>query len=245
LEGSEYSGPREPESAAFARKQVNNVSFIGFTQYAAIGDQLFSAWTAAQCGTSDKRLVAVNNTLDGRTRDLITRKWHPLHSALYIWTKCALANGLLTGLGDRVEMAHSVEGRQPFLDHKLTEYVMSLPPSMKFRWDPSTQSFNEKWILKEVVKPFVTEELYKRKKHAFAAPVKYAVDGAVHKLFASLITEENVEKLGFLDWELCKDLVEQAIVNRDRSKFGQMILVGQLVILGKCFGINKTGPFRM
>lgn len=242
LEGSEYSGPREPETAAFARRQVNNVSFIGFTQYASIGDHLFTAWTVAEFGTCDKRAVAVNNTLDGRTRGLISNKWHSLHSALYIWTKCALANGLLTGLGDRVEMGHSIEGRQPFLDHKLTEYVMGLPPSMKFRWDSSTQSFNEKWILKEAVRPFVTEELYKRKKHAFAAPYKYTVGGPIHKLFEGLVTKENIERLGFFEWDKCKDLVQDAIVKGDRAKFGQMILVGQLVMLGKRFGVQKSEP---
>lgn len=69
-----------------------------------------------------------------------------------------LANVLLTALGDRVEMAYSVEGRQPFLDHHVFDYVMKLPPSVKLRWDPATQSFNEKWILKEAAKPFITEE---------------------------------------------------------------------------------------
>jgi asparagine synthase (glutamine-hydrolysing) len=115
---------------------------------------------------------------------------------------------------------------------------------MKFRWDPSTQAFNEKWILKEAVKPFVTEELYKRKKHAFAAPVKYKVGGPVHKLFDGLITQENVEQLGFLDWKQCETLVDQAIVMGDRSKFGQMILVGQLIILGDCFKVKKAEPIH-
>lgn len=204
LEGSEYSGPKEPASAAFARRQVNNVSFIGFTQYASVGDQLSSSWTAAEFGESDKRTVAVNNSLGGRTRDLIANNWHSLHSALYIWTKGAFANGLLTGLGDRVEMAHSIESHQPFLDHRITEYCMGLRSSMKFRWDTSAQSFNEKWILKEAARPFVTDELYRRKKHAFAAPYKYRVGGPIHRLFERLITEENIVGVGFLDWENAK-----------------------------------------
>ncbi|KAF1954258.1 hypothetical protein CC80DRAFT_386221, partial [Byssothecium circinans] len=124
--------------------------------------------------------------------------WHTLLSALYIWSKAALANRFLTFLGDRVEMAHSVEGRQLFLGLRLTEYVMGLPPSMKFHYGPTTNSFNEKWILKEAIKPFVTEELYSRKKNSFAAPVKYRHDGLVRKMFDRQITRENVEALGFL-----------------------------------------------
>ena len=62
-------------------------------------------------------------------------------------------------------MAHSIEARTPFLDHHLTEYVNGLPPSGKIRWDAEEERFVEKWILREASKPFITEELYKRKKH--------------------------------------------------------------------------------
>lgn len=239
LEGIKTSHPDEPPSALAVRAQVNNTSFLGFTQYFALDDPLLSPWTYSEFGHSDKRLTAVN-ALDGRTRTLINTKWHPLHTSLYIWTKCALAKGLLTVLGDRCEMAHSVEGRQPFLDHRLTEYAMSLPPSMKIRYDPSTRTFSEKWILKEAVKPFITEELYNRRKHPFSAPVKYKPGGAVYELFDKLITQANIEELGFLDWGNCEGLVERAIREGDRAAFGQMILVGQLVILGKKFGVKRA-----
>jgi asparagine synthetase B (glutamine-hydrolysing) len=62
-------------------------------------------------------------------------------------------------------MAHSIEAQTPFLDHKLTEHVCGLPPSLKIRWDPKEQRFIEKWILREAAKPFITKELYERKKH--------------------------------------------------------------------------------
>ncbi|KAA8618169.1 AsnB Asparagine synthase glutamine-hydrolyzing [Pyrenophora tritici-repentis] len=241
LEGSETSGPKELATSAAVRAQVNNTSFLGFTQTASLRDPLLAPWVFQEFGTSDKRLTAVNS-IDGRTRELMLNKWHPLHTSLYIWTKSSLANGLLTVLGDRCEMAHSVEGRQPFLDHRLTEYAMALPPSVKLHYDPSTSTFSEKWILKEAMKPFITPELYARKKHPFSAPVKYKPDGPVHKLFERLITKENVEALGFLEWEKCKDLLHDAIFDGDRPKWSQMILAGQFVILGKRFGVKKATP---
>lgn len=91
-------------------------------------------------------------------------KWHSLHSALYIWNKTLLPNVLLTDLGDRTEMSHSVEGRVPFLDHHLMEYVDNLPPSVKIQHDPASDGMIEKWILRQVAMPFVTKELYERKK---------------------------------------------------------------------------------
>jgi asparagine synthase (glutamine-hydrolysing) len=240
LEGSVHSGPEEAASAEFARKQINNVSFVGFTQTAALGDALFQTWTTRCYGTIDKRLVAVHNTLDGRTRDLISRQWHPLHSALYIWTKTSLANALLTALGDRVEMAHSIEGRQPFLDHKVTEYAMALPPSLKIKYDAETGLYKEKWILVEAMKPFVTAELYKRKKHAFGAPVKWEVGGALYKLFATVMTRENVEGLGFLEWEKCEGLMAGAFARHDRAMWRQLITIVQLIMLGKRFGVKRA-----
>ncbi|KAJ5060967.1 asparagine synthetase [Bipolaris maydis] len=161
LEGSETSGPKDLSTSAAVRAQVNNTSFLGFTQTASLRDALFAPWVPHEFGTSDKRLTVVNS-LDGCTRALMAKKWHPLHTSLYIWSKSSLANGLLTVLGDRCEMAHSVEGRQPFLDHRLTEYAMALPPSVKLHYDPATRSFSEKWILKEAMKPFITAELYQR-----------------------------------------------------------------------------------
>jgi asparagine synthase (glutamine-hydrolysing) len=239
LEGSATSGPKELVTSAAARAQVNNTSFLGFTQTASLRDALFAPWVFDEFGTSDKRLTAVN-AIDSRTRELMKHKWHPLHTSLYIWTKTSLANGLLTVLGDRCEMAHSVEGRQPFLDHRLTAYAMALPPSVKLHWDPQSRTFSEKWILKEAMKPFITEELYNRKKHPFSAPVKYRPDGPVYKLFERLITKENVEALGFLEWDMCEGLLHDAFFNGDRPKWSQMILVGQFVVLMQRFGVRKA-----
>ncbi|KAL0567451.1 hypothetical protein V5O48_014538, partial [Marasmius crinis-equi] len=59
---------------------------------------------------------------------MITGRWHPLHSAMYTFSKSVLQNYILNALGDRVEMAGSIEGRPPFLDHLLVEYVDDLPP---------------------------------------------------------------------------------------------------------------------
>ena len=50
-----------------------------------------------------------------------------MNQALYLWSKTLLPNYILTVLGDRMEMAHSIEGRVPFLDHHVVELVRSLP----------------------------------------------------------------------------------------------------------------------
>ncbi len=88
----------------------------------------------------------------------------PVHQSLYLWSKTILPNYLLRMLGDGVEMAHSIEGRLPFLDHKVVELVRNMPVALKIR------GLTEKYVLREAAKPFITETMYNRQKHPFLAP---------------------------------------------------------------------------
>jgi asparagine synthase (glutamine-hydrolysing) len=88
-----------------------------------------------------------------------------LRLAMYTNAKGSLANYILTILGDRAEMAHSIEGRVPFLDHRLFEKVRSLPRSMLIR-----DATVEKYVLRRAVKDLVPAAVWERRKHGFAAP---------------------------------------------------------------------------
>ena len=88
----------------------------------------------------------------------------PVHQSLYLWSKSALPNYLLRTLGDGMEMAHSIEGRLPFLDHPLVECVRSMPMSLKIR------GLTEKYVLREAVKPWIADSVYRNPKHPFLAP---------------------------------------------------------------------------
>ena len=83
---------------------------------------------------------------------------------LMTWQHTMLVNFILTVLGDRMEMAHSVEGRVPFLDHHVAEFAARLPISFKIR------ETTEKFILREATRDVITPELYARQKHPFMAP---------------------------------------------------------------------------
>ena len=99
--------------------------------------------------------IDVCNQLSGR---------EPLHQSMYLWSKTTLPQYLLTVLGDRMEMAHSIEGRVPFLDHELVETLVQMPASYKIN------GLIEKYILKEAAKPILTKTVYNRQKHPFLAP---------------------------------------------------------------------------
>lgn len=89
---------------------------------------------------------------------------HPVDQSLYLWSRTTLPNYLLSQLGDRMEMAHSVEGRLPFLDHELVELVTKIPVALKIRGS------SEKHVLREAVRDVVTDPVYRRQKHPFMAP---------------------------------------------------------------------------
>ena len=87
-----------------------------------------------------------------------------LNQSLYLWGKSVLANYILTMLGDRMEMAHSIEGRVPFLDHHVVECICRQPVNMKIR------GITEKFVLREAVRDVITDTVYKRQKHPFLSP---------------------------------------------------------------------------
>jgi asparagine synthase (glutamine-hydrolysing) len=91
-------------------------------------------------------------------------KRDPLNQSLYLWSKTLLPNYILTVLGDRMEMAHSIEGRVPFLDHHLVELIRSQPVNQKIR------GMTEKYVLREAVRDVITDTVYRRQKHPFLSP---------------------------------------------------------------------------
>ncbi|KAF2090147.1 asparagine synthase [Saccharata proteae CBS 121410] len=221
-----------------ARRMLNDITTV--SSMTAFSLSLYAPWTKCY-GLCDPQLT-IANTVDGQVRERIVTDWHPLHSAQYVWSKGHLANIFLTCLGDRTEMAHSLEARTPFLDHVLTEYVNGLPPSVKVRWQESERTFVEKWILREASKPFITKELYERKKHPYSAPTTYPVSGPLYQLLSRLITRENVHNLGFVDWDKTKGLLERAFERQDPNAMRFAFAVAQWVVISQRFGVKKASP---
>jgi asparagine synthase (glutamine-hydrolysing) len=89
----------------------------------------------------------------------------PLARAQFIELTVFMSGYLLSAQGDRMAMANSVEGRYPFLDHRIIEFCASLPPDYKLK------GLNEKVILKKLVKGKIPDEIVNRSKQAYRAPI--------------------------------------------------------------------------
>ncbi|HUR54920.1 MAG TPA: asparagine synthase C-terminal domain-containing protein, partial [Gemmataceae bacterium] len=94
----------------------------------------------------------------------LTLGYDRVNVSSYLWMKSALANYILRTLGDGTEMAHGVEGRLPFLDHVLFDFVRRVPVGLKIRGGV------EKWLLREALKDILPPAVYARRKHPFTAP---------------------------------------------------------------------------
>jgi len=88
----------------------------------------------------------------------------PVNQSLYLWSKTLLPTYILTMLGDRMEMGHSIEGRVPFLDHHVVEVISSLPVNQKIH------GMTEKYVLRQAVRDVITDTVYRRQKHPFLSP---------------------------------------------------------------------------
>jgi asparagine synthase (glutamine-hydrolysing) len=127
-----------------------------------------------------------------------------VNQSLYLWSKTALANYILRTLGDGMEMSHSVEGRLPFLDHHLFEFVRRLPVSIKIK------DVVEKYILREATKPVITETIYKRRKHPFVAPPLSAFcSPAAGDLLNDMLRGKSFQSVPFFDQRKVVGLLDE------------------------------------
>jgi len=90
--------------------------------------------------------------------------WVPLAQDQYLETRTLLSGYLLSSQGDRMLMAHSVEGRFPYLDADVVELANSLPARFKLR------GLDEKHVLKRAATGLVPEEVLRRTKQPYRAP---------------------------------------------------------------------------
>lgn len=131
---------------------------LGRRLHSLLNDDWIRSWQGNH-GYEDLAVASVMGQLEGRSR---------LHQSTWLWSKLALAGYIFKTLGDGTEMPHSVEGRVPYLDHVLFQYLRDVPTDWLIRGNVS------KYLLREAVKPFVTTSTYQRQKHPLDAPPLYA-----------------------------------------------------------------------
>lgn len=124
-------------------------------------------WFGALNYAERDRLLALNLTpRTANERPFADPAQQPsaLRRVLYFDQTSWLPDNLLER-GDRMNMAASIEGRMPFMDHELAAYMAQLPDSYRIRGGA------QKWILREAMKPILPDDILTRRKVGFRVPV--------------------------------------------------------------------------
>jgi len=151
--------------------------------------------------------------------------WNPLSRAQYIEISTFLSSYLLSSQGDRMAMANSVEGRYPFLDHRIIEFACKVPP--RFRMN----GLEEKYILKHTATGTIPLEIIKRPKQPYRAPISRCFFGD-NKLdyVEDLLSEKSIKQKGYFDAKKVSSLVYKCHKQNGQllSERENMALVGIL-----------------
>jgi asparagine synthase (glutamine-hydrolysing) len=115
---------------------------------------------------------------------------------------------------DRMTMAHSLEARAPFLDHKLAEFCASIPPKFKVK------GRQRRYIQLELAKKYLPTEVIERKKQGFSSPLTYLLEDEFKFLFKTFLENSRLVEEGYLNGDfihkLLADHLERKVDNGQR-----------------------------
>jgi asparagine synthase (glutamine-hydrolysing) len=136
-----------------------------------------------------------------------------------------LAGYLLASQGDRMAMAHAVEGRFPYLDHRLIELAASIPPDVKLR------GLQEKRLLKKSFAGYVPATVRRRSKKGYRAPgiESFFANGRPLPYVAEALSPARLREVGCFDVELVDKLTGKYVTKgRVMGEVDNMAFVGLL-----------------
>ncbi len=150
-------------------------------------------------------------------------KWNDLAKSQYLETTIFMSGYLLSSQGDRMAMANSVEGRYPFLDHRVIEFCANLPDDFKLK------GLNEKYLLKKMMKGKIPESILNRSKQAYRAPISTSFFGERSPAYVDdLLSEHKIKSFGIFDPGKVLKLVEKARIGKNISEVDNMAIAGIL-----------------
>ncbi len=132
---------------------------------------------------------------------------HWLSRLQYLDLKSYLPNDILTKV-DRMSMAHSIEAREPLLDHRLVEFAATIPPELQI------QGNTTKYIFKKAMEGILPDEILQRPKRGFAIPIGHWFRGQLSLYVRDLLlSRTSLDRAIFR-----KSAIERLIDMNDRGR---------------------------
>jgi asparagine synthase (glutamine-hydrolysing) len=127
---------------------------------------------------------------------------------LYIDLKSYLVDDILVKV-DRMSMATSLETRVPLLDHKVIEFVFSLPGRLKIK------GLTTKWLFKKTMERLLPRENIYRKKEGFSIPMKHWLKSELKELMCDTLNEERIREDGFFNWTQIQTMISAHLQGKE------------------------------
>jgi len=210
--------------AAFFRHGLTEVDHLGYSHLirwrnTARQQRLFSA-ELRETLFEERQYNPVEEFLTSLDRSL--SDWSSLAQAQYIEVATFMSPYLLSSQGDRMMAANSVEGRFPFLDHRVVEFCGRLPPSLKIR------GLQEKYVLRKSAQGLLPSQVWKRRKQPYRAPIHPSFLGQSFDYVETLLSPDAVQASGVFDPHAVARLVRKCRAGTRVSEGDDMALVGVL-----------------
>jgi asparagine synthase (glutamine-hydrolysing) len=116
--------------------------------------------------------------------------------------KTYLVDNILTKV-DRATMSVSLEGREPFLDQRIIEFVAQIPIEIKLK------NNIPKYLLKQIVHKYIPKELMERPKQGFSIPLKEWYDKGLKDYFFEFLNEKSINEVGVLNYNVVKEILNR------------------------------------
>ncbi|MDI4631702.1 amidotransferase 1, exosortase A system-associated [Pelomonas sp. V22] len=157
-------------------------------------DQLFSQKFKAELAGYDAQAVFDHHAAKSNTDD-------PLALIQYLDTKTYLVGDINTKV-DRASMAHSLEVREPLMDHELVEWLATLPSHLKIKGQEG------KYLFKKAMEPQLSEDILYRPKMGFAVPLARWFRGPLKQRVRDAILGDRLASTGWFQPEYLRHLVD-------------------------------------
>ncbi len=124
--------------------------------------------------------------------DLLNNLNDEINSMLAIDYKTYMMDDILTKV-DRATMSVGLEGREPFLDYRIIEFIATLPSDLKYK------NGVKKYMLKEIAHKYLPKELMDRPKMGFGVPIHEWFKDELKEYFLHYLSYERLEREGIFD----------------------------------------------
>lgn len=159
--------------------------------------------------SNNMKIILENNRADAYLRDILksSNALDPVERIMNGDVRSYLPEDLLVKV-DIATMANSLEGRSPFLDHKVMEFAASLPLEYKLK------GFRSKYILKKTFKKEIPPSFLNRKKKGFGIPVGDWFRNELRDFIRDMLLGEESLKRGLFS----KDYIERLLDEHQKAK---------------------------